>query len=107
LSIKESHQAENFSGRSFIEETFPIEEVSIESAREKSIRQGHSSTLHIWWARRPLSSTRATAYAALIPNIKNNNVEEHIQKKRFIIELSKWKNSQSQHHREGEARDYR
>ena len=54
-----------------IEETFPVKEVSEESAREKNIRHGHISTLHIWWARRPLASSRATAYAALIPSREN------------------------------------
>jgi len=58
----------------FIEESFPIKEVSTESAREKNIRHGHISTLHIWWARRPLASSRATSYAALIPAPKS--VEE-------------------------------
>jgi len=53
--------------KSFIEVTFPIKEVSEESAREKNIRHGHISTLHIWWARRPLASSRATTCAALIP----------------------------------------
>jgi hypothetical protein len=43
--------------RRLIEETFPVKEVSIESAREKNIRHGHISTLHIWWARRPLESS--------------------------------------------------
>jgi adenine-specific DNA methylase len=42
--------------KSFIEVAFPIKEVSEESAREKNIRHGHISTLHIWWARRPLAS---------------------------------------------------
>ena len=45
--------------RRFVEDGFPIKEVSIESAREKAIRQGHISTLHIWWARRPLVASRA------------------------------------------------
>jgi len=58
----------------FIEESFPLKEVSTESAREKNIRHGHISTLHIWWARRPLASSRATSYAALIPAPKS--VEE-------------------------------
>lgn len=49
-----------------IEESFPVKEVSRESAREKNIRHGHISTLHIWWARRPLASSRATGYAALV-----------------------------------------
>ena len=58
----------------FIEESFPLKEVSTESAREKNIRRGHISTLHIWWARRPLASSRATSCAALIPAPKS--VEE-------------------------------
>jgi adenine-specific DNA methylase len=49
-----------------IEEAFPLEEISRESVREKNIRQGHISTLHIWWARRPLSASRTTAFAALV-----------------------------------------
>ena len=53
--------------RRFIEESFPVKEVSVISAKEKNIRHGHISTLHIWWARRPLASSRATAYAALTP----------------------------------------
>ena len=75
----------------FIEESFPVKEVSAESAREKNIRHGHISTLHIWWARRPLASSRATAYAALIPPPKDT--EEWNQKRNFISELSKWENS--------------
>ncbi|MQY79009.1 MAG: DUF1156 domain-containing protein [Bacteroidetes bacterium] len=75
----------------FIEESFPVKEVSAESAREKNIRHGHISTLHIWWARRPLASSRATAYAALIPAPKTR--EEWQQKSNFIIELCKWENS--------------
>jgi len=79
----------------FIEESFPLKEVSIESAREKNIRHGHISTLHIWWARRPLASSRATSYAALIPAPKS--VEEWNKKKQFIIHLSKWENSLNHH----------
>jgi len=55
------------SEKTFIETSFPVKEVSEESAREKSIRHGHISTLHIWWARRPLAASRATIYAALTP----------------------------------------
>jgi putative DNA methylase len=50
-----------------IEDYLPIEAVSAESAREKSIRKGHISTLHMWWARRPLVACRAAVYAALVP----------------------------------------
>lgn len=78
----------------FIEESFPVKEVSKESAREKNIRHGHISTLHIWWARRPLASSRATNYAALIPAPKN--IEEWQKERDFIIELSKWENSNNE-----------
>jgi putative DNA methylase len=47
---------------------FPIAEVSRHSAREKSIRHGHPSTLHLWWARRPLASSRAMLLALLLPD---------------------------------------
>jgi len=78
----------------FIEETFPVKEVSIESAKEKNIRHGHISTLHIWWARRPLASSRATNYASLIPS--SNNIDEWNRKRQFIIDFSKWGNSNNQ-----------
>ncbi len=47
---------------------FPIAAVSKHSAREKSIRHGHPSTLHLWWARRPLASCRAMLMALLLPD---------------------------------------
>ena len=53
--------------RSFIEETFPVREVSEESAREKNISNGHITTLHLRWARRPLVASSTTDYADLIP----------------------------------------
>ncbi len=74
-----------------IEETFPVKEVSFHSAKEKSIRHGHISTLHIWWARRPLASSRATAYAALIPVPKTEKELE--EEKKFIAEFSQWENT--------------
>ena len=79
----------------FIEETFPVKEVSEESAREKNIRHGHISTLHIWWSRKPLASSRATAYAALIP--PPENTDEWSRKRDFIRDLSKWENSLNPH----------
>lgn len=48
---------------------FPIAEVSRHAAREKSIRHGHPSTLHLWWARRPLGSCRAVLLALLWPDL--------------------------------------
>ena len=75
----------------FIEESFPVKEVGEISAKEKNIRHGHISTLHIWWARRPLAASRATAYAALTGMPKDPL--EWQKKRDFIIELSKWENS--------------
>lgn len=75
----------------FIEESFPVKEVGEESAKEKNIRHSHISTLHIWWARRPLASSRATSYAALIPAPKDEI--DWVKKRNFIIELAKWENS--------------
>jgi adenine-specific DNA methylase len=51
-----------------IEVAFPIREVSAESVRDKSLRQGHISTLHLWWARRPLAACRAIIFASLVPD---------------------------------------
>lgn len=49
-----------------IEVGLPLEDINRESAREKSIRHGHPSTLHIWWARRPLAACRAVLFAQLV-----------------------------------------
>ncbi len=54
-------------GRRLIEDYLPIREISAEASREKSVRKGHISTLHLWWARRPLVACRAAIYAALVP----------------------------------------
>lgn len=74
-----------------IEADFPLREVSEESVKEKNIRHGHISTLHIWWARRPLAASRAATFAALIPAPKNR--DELRKKLEFVAELSKWENS--------------
>jgi len=79
------------SGKRLIEVDFPLKEVSEESVREKNIRHGHISTLHIWWARRPLAASRATTYATLVPAPKDE--KELREKLKFIAELSKWENS--------------
>jgi len=50
-----------------IEDYISIEAISAEARREKSIRKGHISTLHLWWARRPLVAVRAAVYGALVP----------------------------------------
>ncbi len=69
-----------------IETDFPLQRVSEESVREKNIRHGHISTLHIWWARRPLAASRATALAALLPADPARR-EEYL---RLVRDLSPW-----------------
>jgi putative DNA methylase len=57
----------NNEDKRLIEDYLPIEAISAEASREKSIRKGHISTLHLWWARRPLVACRAAVYGALVP----------------------------------------
>src|ERR1051326_3513659 len=52
---------------------FPIAVVSKHAAREKSIRHGHPSTLHLWWARRPLAACRSMLLAVLLPDPCDEN----------------------------------
>src|SRR3954467_3408729 len=54
--------------RRLIEVDLPIREISAHARREKSIRPGHISTLHLWWARRPLAACRAVLCASLWPD---------------------------------------
>ena len=60
---------------------FPIAEVSRHAVREKSIRYGRPSTLHLWWARRPLASSRALLMALLIPDPCDPYCPEEFKKK--------------------------
>ena len=60
---------------------FPLAEVSRHAAREKSIRHGHPSTLHLWWARRPLASSRAVLMALLLPDPCDEHCPEEFKKK--------------------------
>jgi putative DNA methylase len=52
--------------KKLIEVALPLDAINAESAREKSIRHGHPSTLHLWWARRPLAACRAVLFASLV-----------------------------------------
>jgi putative DNA methylase len=52
--------------KKLIEVSVPLEAINVASAREKSIRHGHPSTLHLWWARRPLAACRAVLFAQLV-----------------------------------------
>jgi adenine-specific DNA methylase len=59
--------------KKLIEVAMPIKEISAESVRDKSIRHGHISTLHLWWARRPLPVCRAVVFASLVPDPEDTN----------------------------------
>lgn len=63
-----------------IEVAIPIREISAESVRDKSLRHGHISTLHLWWARRPLAASRAVVFASLVPDPDNPRCPEEFRK---------------------------
>jgi putative DNA methylase len=62
-----------------IELSLPLAKISQQSAREKSIRHGHISTLHIWWARRPLAAMRAAIFASLVPAPDTDEERERLE----------------------------
>lgn len=63
-----------------IEVALPIKEISAASVRDKSIRHGHISTLHLWWARRPLPVCRAVVFASLVPDPSDDRCPEEFKK---------------------------
>src|SRR3989440_12446313 len=88
--------------KKLIEVALPLEAINRESAREKSIRHGHPSTLHLWWARRPLAACRAVLFASLVDDpsahldLFPTEVAQEAERKRLfaiIEELVKWDNS--------------
>ena len=62
--------------KKLIEVALPLEAINAESAREKSIRHGHPSTLHLWWARRPLAAARAVIFSSLIDDPDQEGVPQ-------------------------------
>ena len=88
--------------KKLIEIDLPLADINKESAREKSIRHGHPSTLHLWWARRPLASCRAVIFASMVddpsscPDEFPTIEDQAIERKRLhdiISRLVKWENS--------------
>ena len=61
------------SAKKLIEVALPLDAINVASAREKSIRHGHPSTLHLWWARRPLAAARAVIFASLVDDPDDPN----------------------------------
>jgi putative DNA methylase len=81
------------SDRRLIEDLIPIREISAEASREKSLRHGNISTLHLWWARRPIVAARAAVYGALVP--ASTTPDERKIHKDFMKKLCRWDVSQS------------
>lgn len=88
--------------KKLIEVAIPLEAINAASAREKAIRHGHPSTLHLWWARRPLAACRAVLFAQLVDDPTSHrerfptHEEQEAERKRLfgiIEELVKWENS--------------
>ena len=88
--------------RKLIEVAIPLEAINAASAREKSIRHGHPSTLHLWWARRPLAACRAVLFAQLVDDPSSHPdkfpTEEAVDEERkrlftIIEDLVVWENS--------------
>jgi putative DNA methylase len=91
--------------KKLIEVALPLEAINKESAREKSIRHGHPSTLHLWWARRPLAAARAVIWSSLVddpsslPEQFPTEEEQNVERERLfkiLSELVKWENSNNQ-----------
>ena len=88
--------------KKLIEVALPLDAINAESAREKSIRHGHPSTLHLWWARRPLAAARAVIWSSLVddpsehPELFPTEKEQDAERERLfgiLTELVKWENS--------------
>ena len=91
--------------KKLIEVALPLEEINAASSREKSIRHGHPSTLHLWWARRPLATARAVIFSSLVDDPSSHPeefpTEEDQDKERkrlfgILKELVIWENSNNE-----------
>ncbi|WP_341257550.1 DUF1156 domain-containing protein [Gordonia malaquae] len=97
-----STDAQHVVRRKLIEVSIPLQKINEESAREKSIRHGHPSTLHLWWARRPLAAARAVLFAQLVddpasrPDLYPTEAEQDAERKSLFAlmeQLVVWENS--------------
>jgi len=91
--------------KKLIEVALPLDAINKASVREKSIRHGHPSTLHLWWARRPLATCRAVLFASLVDDPSEHpelfptekaQEQERLRLFRLLEELIKWENSNNQ-----------
>ena len=88
------------SGKKLIEVALPLASINAEASREKSIRHGHPSTLHLWWARRPLAAARAVIWSSLVDDPSSDSslsVEEQDRERerlfKILEQLVVWENS--------------
>lgn len=91
--------------KKLIEVALPLEAINKASAREKSIRTGHPSTLHLWWARRPLAAARAVLFAQMVDDpssypdlFKTEKAQEQERQRlfRIIEDLVQWENTNNE-----------
>ena len=92
--------------KKLIEVSLPLEAINRASVREKSIRHGHPSTLHLWWARRPLAACRAVLFAQLVDDpeswpeefpTEEDQTRERARLHRVIAEMVPWEATNDEH----------
>ena len=92
--------------KKLIEVSLPLEAINKASAREKSIRHGHPSTLHLWWARRPLAACRAVLFAQLVDDpsawpeefpTEEDQARERARLHKIIAEMVPWEATNNEH----------
>ena len=88
--------------KKLIEVDLPLDEINAESKREKSIRHGHPSTLHLWWARRPLAACRAVIFASMVDDpsscpdefpTEQEQLSERTRLHNIIRQVVKWEST--------------
>ena len=97
--------------RKLIEVDLPLDAINVESAKEKSIRKGHPSTLHIWWSRKPTASCRAVLFTSLVddpidcPEEFKTEDEQATERERLhdiVRRLVRWDSTNENHHQNQE-----
>lgn len=91
--------------KKLIEVALPLDAINEASAREKSIRHGHPSTLHLWWARRPLATARAVIWSSLVDDPSSHperfpTEEDQMRERERLFDILRklvvWENSNNE-----------